>query len=112
MNEYIDSLGEAQVFLTFDANSAYWKIEMNPGGVDRTAFVTHHRLLRYTRIPFVSKNAQTTFQRAMDAILASLKWQFAIVYIDDIIVSQRLPQQHLEHTEKVLRLTKEAGMTI
>lgn len=61
---------------------------------------------------FGLNNAPATFQRAMDVILASVEWQFAIVYIDDIIILSRLPEQHLEHTEEVLRLMKKAGMTI
>lgn len=48
----------------------------------------------------------------MDVTLASVIWQLAIVHIDDVIIFSRTPQQHLEHTKEVLRLMKEASMTI
>lgn len=53
-----------------------------------------------------------TFQRAMDIIFASVNLLCAIVYVDEIIILSRSPQQHLENTEEVLRLTKDMGMTI
>lgn len=112
MDKCIDSLDEARVFSTLDVSSGYWKIEMDDKDVDKTEFVTQHGLIRYTRMPFELKNVPATFQRAMDVIQASVKWQFGIVYIDDIIIISKLPQQYLKHTEKILRPLKKAGMTL
>lgn len=35
---------------------------------------------------FALKHALATFLRPMDVILSSLKWQIALVYLDDIVV--------------------------
>lgn len=40
----IDLLGEAQMFLALDANSWLWQIDLDTKTVDKTAFITHHRL--------------------------------------------------------------------
>ena len=112
MDECIDSLGNAQVFSTLDANAGYWQVELDERDKDKTAFVTHHGLYRYTRMPFGLKNAPATFQRAMDVILASVKWQTAIVYLDDVIVFSTDIGQHVHQVDRVLRLMSEAGMTL
>lgn len=66
MDECVDSLGSAQAFLALEPNSGYWQIEMDPKDVEKTAFVTHHSLYRYTRISFGFNNAPATLQRAMN----------------------------------------------
>lgn len=48
---------------------------------------------------FGLNKAPVLFQRAKDVILASVKRQHAVVFIDDIII-------------KVVRLARDAGMTI
>lgn len=40
----------------------------------------------------------------MDVILSGVKWQFALVYIDDIIVSSRTPNQHIDLVRQILTL--------
>lgn len=78
----------------------------------KTEFGTHHELFCYIRMPFGLNNIPATLQRADNVILASVKWKFAFVYIDDIIIISRPQQQHLEHADEELRWIKEAGMTI
>ena len=112
MDECIDSLGDAEIFTSLDANSGYWQIEMDAATKDRSAFVSHHGMYQFVRMPFGLRNAPATFQRAIDFILADAKWQFAIVYIDDIIIFSRTPEEHLEHLDTVLGLLAKAGVTL
>lgn len=44
--------------------------------------------------------------------MASVKWYQAIVYIDDTIILLQTTKQELNHIEEVLRLLRDAGMTI
>lgn len=48
----------------------------------------------------------------MNVIFAFVQWQFAIDYIENIIIFSRSPQKHSEHKEEVFRLLQEVGMTI
>lgn len=57
MDGCIDLLGETQMFPTLDANLAYWKIQMDDKDVNEIAFVTHHGLFKYSRIPFELRRA-------------------------------------------------------
>lgn len=58
------------------------------------------------------KNTTEAFQRAMDVFLASDRRQFALLYVEDLIVFSNSPADHIEHVWRVLRLLYEAGVTI
>lgn len=106
MDVCIDFLGEARILFTFNANSDYLQLEMDEKDADQTAFVTHHGLYWYTKMPFGPKNASKTFQGAMNVILASVERQCAIVYINDVIIFFKSLGEHVTHIEEVLRLLK------
>lgn len=48
----------------------------------------------------------------MDVLIVSVKWQKAIVYIDDVMIFLTTPEEHLEQSDKVLLLPKKAEVTI
>lgn len=83
---------------------------MDDKDIDKTAFVTHPGLLKYTWILFKLQNASTIFQRAIDIILASVKWKHAIIYIEDIIIFSRSRENNVLHIEEVLPMLRDAGM--
>ena len=112
MDECIDSLGDARVFSTLDANSGYWQIEVDPNDRDKTAFTSHFGLYRFKRMPFGLKNAPGTFQRAADVILAKVRWQTALVYLDDVIVYSKNVSEHYDHLRVVLDLLMSAGVSL
>lgn len=47
MHECIDSLGNATILLTLNANSSSWKVEVADEDFDKTIFSSHHGLLRF-----------------------------------------------------------------
>ena len=63
-------------------------------------------------MPFGLANAPATFQRLMDIVLATLKWQCCLVYLDDIIVYSPTFEQHLENLNKVFRVLADAYLTL
>jgi len=102
MDEYIDSLGDARVFSTLDCNSVYWQTPVADGDKHLTAFTCHSGAWQCVRLPFGLCNAPATFERAMDMILAGVKWQTCFVYLDDVIVFSSSPEEHLQHLDEVL----------
>ena len=112
MDECIDSLGDATVFSTLDANAGYWQIPLHENDKQKTAFTTHQGLYQFTRMPFGLTNAPATFQRALDIILSPVKGQYCLVYIDDTIIFSKSPEEHLVHLDDVISLLDEAGLSL
>ena len=82
----MDSLGEVKVFSRLDANSSYWKIEIGPEDREMISLKTDFGTYVFTRKPFGLKNSLASYQRAIDLILITVKWQFAFEYLNYIIV--------------------------
>ena len=62
---------------------------------------THKGLYRYNRLPFGIASVPAVFQQTMEKILQGLP--MVVVYIDNILISGRTDEEHLENLEKVLQ---------
>lgn len=112
MEESIKSLDNATVFSTLDASNGHWQVEIENKDQDRTAFTFHHGHCRFVRMPFGFKNAPGTFQRSMNAIIGNIKWNFVLVYHDDIVILSKTPKKHIEHVQKAPKLVQRIGVTL
>lgn len=63
-------------------------------------------------MPLGLKNSPATFQSAMDVILFSENWQFALLYLDDSVVFSNTVNDHIGHLKAVLTFLKDAGVTL
>lgn len=86
MDERISLLGNATIFSTTDCHSGFWQIEILETSRVKTTFSSHHSLFQFIRMPLGLKNAPAFFQQAVDILLSEVKWQSALVCLDDIIV--------------------------
>lgn len=112
MDECIFSLGEAEVFSTLNANSSYWQAEVKETNRNKTAFTSYHGLHRFVQMLSGLKNIPGTFQWAMEVIMSLVKWQSALVYLDDIVVFSRSLRNQINHVKQVLSILKDAGVTL
>ncbi|KAG1066863.1 hypothetical protein G6F40_017750 [Rhizopus arrhizus] len=62
-------------------------------------------------MPFGLTNAPATMQQLMDSVLAGLKWQICLVYLDDIICYSPSFEQHLVDLRSVLNRLRAASLT-
>lgn len=63
-------------------------------------------------MPFGLQNAPETFQLVVDIILSKVKWQFALVYLDDVIIYPTTFEEHTPQVRAVLHLLQAAGITL
>jgi len=63
-------------------------------------------------MPLGLTNAPATFQRVLDIILSSLKWQICLVYLEDVIIFSANAEQHVNDVDTVLHPLREAGVTL
>lgn len=93
----MNSVGEAQVFSTWDANWGYGQVLVRPEDRDETASVCHSGFHSFERMLFGLPNAPTTFQLALDILLTCFILRSFHVYFDDIIVFSSTLDDHFEH---------------
>lgn len=48
----------------------------------------------------------------MDTVLAGLKWQMCLVYLDDVVVFAPTFEEHLQRIEAILQAIKSSGLTL
>lgn len=111
IDDTLDSLQEAKFISTLDLRSGYWQVEMDKQSREKTAFVTHKGLFEFNVMPFGLTNAPATFQRLMDIVLAGLKWQCCLVYIDDVVIFSPNFEQHMIDLRNVFQALRAANLT-
>lgn len=102
----LDTLGDADVIFTMDANFLYSQLEIEKQDQDNTAFSSHHGLHLLKRMPFGQKKALSTFQISMNVILSYAKCQFSLVYLDHVIIFSQTLREHINHVQTVLTMLK------
>ena len=61
-------------------------------------------------MPFGLTNAPATFQRLMESCLGDLHLQYCIIYLDDIIVFSKTPEEHIDRLRSVFQKLDQAGL--
>ena len=68
---------------------------------EKTAFTCHRSLCEYNVMPFGLANASGIFQELMSIVLPDLG-NFAMAYLDYIIILSSSVEEHLRHIQIVL----------
>ena len=106
------SLSGNKYFSSLDMFAGYWQIPMTESDKDKTSFITSDGLYRFNVMAFGLINAPATFQRYMDAVLAGLKWNILLVYIDDVLVYSPTFESHLKDLETVIDRLIESNLQL
>ena len=104
------SLSGGKEFTKLDLSHAYQQVKLDEASCQYVTINTHKGLFRYNRLPFGVTLAPSIFQRIMETLLQGIPG--VCIYIDDILVTGKTTEEHLEHLTEVLRQLKEAGMRL
>jgi hypothetical protein len=100
----LNDLAPFTIFSSLDLQSGYNQIRIDDADVDKTAFITPLGHYQFRVLSFGLSNAPATFQRLMNKIFAPYIGKFVHVYLDDIIIMSRSPEEHLTQLRLVLDL--------
>ena len=99
--------------LVYNLQSGYWQVEMTEVSKPLTAFtVGPLGFYECVQMPFGLTNAPATFQCLMETCLGEIHPKWCIIYIDDIIVFSKTPEEHIERLRGVFEKLSAAGLRL
>lgn len=100
IDELMATLSGGTVFSKTDLASAYQQVFLEEESKQLLTINTHRGLYVYNRLPFGVSSAPSIFQRIMENLLKDLD---VVVYLDDLLVTGRTEQEHLQRLQAVLQ---------
>jgi hypothetical protein len=98
-----EPLQGATVFSKLDLRNAYHLVRIREEDEWKTAFNTASGHYEYLIMPFGLTNAPAVFQALVNDVLHDILNRFVLIYIDDIFIFSRSPQEHVLNVRQVLQ---------
>ena len=104
IDETLDALSGATVFSSLDLCSGYFQIRITDEDAHKTAFTTPLGHYEFKVLGQGLANSPATFQSVMNRVFAKQLGKFVVIYLDDIMVFSKSPEEHAQHLEEVLSI--------
>ena len=104
VEDIFSKLNGATYSTTLDLRAGYHHIPLDKPSIPKRALNSAFDKFEYTKVPFGLDQAPAYFQELMTGILKD--FNFAIAYLDNIIIFSKTPQEHLLHIRMVFEKLK------
>ena len=99
VEDIFSQLNGAKYFSTFDLQAGYHHTPLDEASIPNTSFISLFGKYEHIKVPFGLTQAPAYFQELMTGILKD--FNFAITYMDDIIIFSKIAEEHLDHIKQV-----------
>ena len=110
VEDIFSKLNGAKYFSTLGLRAGYHHIPLEKSSIAKTAFNLPFGKCEYVKVPFRLAQAPAYFQELMIRILKD--FDFAIAYLDDIIIFSKTVKEHLSHIRKVFEKLRSANLSM
>lgn len=110
--ELIYRLSGHSYFTKLDLKSGYFQIPIAEADKEKTAFVTPDGHYEFNVLPQGLMNAPASFQRVMNNLLATGRWDYVVIYLDDIVIFSHSLEEHKRHVDEVLCILNNAHFKV
>ena len=104
------ALSGGKVFSKLDLSHAYQQIVLEEVSKKFTIINTQKGLFQFERLPLGISSAPAIFQRTIESLLQGLPG--VVAYFNNVLVTGKSQQEHLENLTRVLNCLEEAGVTL
>ena len=113
IEDSLNCLNGAAIFTSLDLQSGYWQVEMTEDSKPLTTFtVGPLGFYECVQMPFGLTNTPATFQCLMETCLGEMHLKWCIIYLDDIIVFSKTPEEHIERLRGIFEKLTAAGLRL
>jgi RNase H-like domain found in reverse transcriptase/Reverse transcriptase (RNA-dependent DNA polymerase)/Integrase zinc binding domain/gag-polyprotein putative aspartyl protease len=106
IDDLLDQLKGSKCFSSLDLKAGYNQIRIHEEDIPKTAITTPVGHFEYLTLPMGMANSPSIFVALMNDVFHGME-EFVLVYLDDILVFSKTPEEHVGHLRQVLeRLRK------
>ncbi|CCO36736.1 hypothetical protein RSOLAG1IB_12395 [Rhizoctonia solani AG-1 IB] len=102
-DDLMSKLHGAKLFTKLDLRWGYNNVRVKEGDKWKTAFRTKYGLFETLVMPFGLSGAPGAFQAMMNKVFQDLLDVSVIIYLDNILIYSRNPDEHESHVKEVLK---------
>ena len=103
------ALGKSKFRSALDLKQGFWQIPINEADKEKTAFGTDGGTYSFEKMAFGLSGSPAVFQNCMNAVLGDVR-EFALAFVDDIIVFSETFDDHIGHLEEVFERLRKANL--
>ena len=113
IEESLDCLNGASIFTSLDLKLEYFQVELDDESILLTAFTVEPLgFYECVQMPFGMTNAPAMFQHLIESCLREMHLNWCIIYLDDMIIFSKTPEEHIERLQVVLQKLRAAGLKL
>ncbi|EKV17510.1 hypothetical protein PDIP_31580 [Penicillium digitatum Pd1] len=112
IDEVLQRTSKAKIYTKLDIQQGFHRIRLTPGAEDLTTFRTRYGSFKYKVTPFGLTNGPATFQRFMNDVLRECLDEYAVAFVDDILIYSENVEDHQRQVREVLRRLQKAGLQV
>ncbi|CAF4360715.1 unnamed protein product [Rotaria magnacalcarata] len=110
--ELLKRLAGHRFFTKLDLKSGYFQVPIPEADKEKTAFVTQDGLYEFNVLAQGLMNAPPTFQCVMNNLIATGRWNYVVVYLDDTLIFSDSIKEPKKHVIEVLSILQKARFTV
>ncbi|GKB63026.1 putative reverse transcriptase domain-containing protein [Tanacetum coccineum] len=106
IDDLFDQLQGSSVYSKIDLRSGYHQLRVRNDDIPKSAFRIRYEHYEFQVMPFGLTNAPAIFMDLMNRVCKPYLDKFVTVFIDDILISSRNKEEHVNHLKIILELLK------